>query len=299
MQHLNYHHLLYFWTVAREGSVTAASKRLHLTPQTLSGQIKQLEHAIGEPLFLRAGRGLVLSDTGTLVKQYADDIFGLGAELARSLGERRTSAPKSLAVGIVDSIAKLIAYRLLRPALEARPDIRLVCREAELEALLADLAVHRLDLVISDRPLPSGLAIRAYNHPLGESDVSFFAARSIASRYARKFPKSLHEAPLLMPAHSSALRMRLEDWFEREGVRPHIVAECDDSALLKSFGEAGAGLFPAPTAIAAEIEHMYRARSVGRIPSVTERYYAISPERRLRHPGVLAVTESARERLQA
>jgi LysR family transcriptional activator of nhaA len=299
LQHLNYHHLLYFWTVAREGSVTAASKRLHLTPQTLSGQIKQLEQVIGEPLFLRAGRGLVLSETGALVKQYADDIFGLGAELVRSLSERRTSAPQTLAVGIVDSIAKLIAYRLLRPALAARPDIQMVCREAELETLLADLAVHRLDLVISDRPLPAGLAIRAYNHPLGTSDVSIFAARSIASRYARRFPQSLNAAPMLLPAHSSALRMRLEDWFEQLGVRPHVVAECDDSALLKSFGEAGAGLFPAPTAIAAEIEHMYRARSVGRIPSVTERYYAISPERRLRHPGVLAVTESARERLQA
>jgi LysR family transcriptional activator of nhaA len=298
MQHLNYHHLLYFWTVAREGSVTAASRRLHLTPQTLSGQIKLLEASIGEPLFHRAGRGLVLSETGLLVKQYADDIFALGAELTRSITDGIAATPPTLTVGIVDSIAKLIAFRLLRPALGQTPPVRVVCREGKLETLLAELAVHRIDLVLSDRPIPQGLAIRAYNHPLGESEISFFAARPLARRYVRNFPACLRDAPLLLPGHSSALRLRLEDWFERLGFRPQVVVECDDSALLKAFGEAGAGLFPAPSAIEREIEDMYGAQSVGRVEGLVERYYGISAERRLRHPGVLRVTEYASERLK-
>jgi LysR family transcriptional activator of nhaA len=294
MRHLNYNHLLYFWTVAREGSIARASEALHLTPQTISGQLKLLEERVGAPLFQRVGRGLVLTETGQLVSQYADEIFALGAELTQRVRSEQPYAPVVLNVGIVNSIAKLIAYRIVEPALQMEDGLRVVCREADLERLLGDLAVHRLDLVLSDRPIPTGLNVKAYNHRLGESGIAFFAQKRLAATYRRRFPESLHGAPVLLPATATALRRTLDDWFEGRGVTPRIVAEFDDSALLKAFGEAGVGLFPAPIAIAAQVEQMYHASLVGEVDGVTESYYAISPERKLRHPAVVRITELAR-----
>jgi LysR family transcriptional activator of nhaA len=297
MRHLNYNHLLYFWTVAREGSIARASAVLHLTPQTISGQLKLLEETVGEALFDRVGRGLVLTDTGRVVNQYADEIFTLGAELTQRVRSKEPGNTTVFNVGITNSIPKLIAYRVLEPALSIGDPIRIVCREADLDGLLADLAVHRLDLVVSDRPIPTGLSVKAYNHALGESDVAFFARRRIARKFTRHFPESLQDAPLLLPANGTALRNSLDDWFDALGITPRILAEFDDSALLKAFGEAGIGVFPAPAAISDEIEHMYGARQVGVAEGVTEAFVAISPERRLKHPAVVNITESARSRL--
>ncbi len=299
MRHLNYSHLLYFWTVAREGSIARAAEVLHLTPQTISGQLKLLEAAVGSPLFQRVGRGLVVTDTGRMVRQYADEIFSLGAELAQRLQTDGPGMPATLNVGIVNSIPKLIAYRLLEPALAVEPPVRIACLEGDLESLLGDLALHRLDLVLSDRPVPTGLNVRAYNHKLGESGVGFFAEKSRAARYASTFPKTLEGAPVLMPLPTTPLRRSLDDWLQSHAVSPRIVAEFDDSALLKAFGEAGAGVFPAPLAIAGAIERMYRARAVGEADGVTETFYAISPERKLKHPAVIQVTRTARAELFA
>lgn len=299
MRHLNYNHLLYFWTVAREGSIARASEVLHLTPQTISGQLKLLEASIGEPLFHRVGRGLVLSDAGQLVNQYADEIFSLGAELTQRVRSKDPGTPRALNVGIVNSLPKLIAYRTLRPALELEDPIRIVCWEGDLENLLGDLAVHRLDLVLSDRPIPTGLSVKAYNHKLGESGIAFFAHKNAASKFIKRFPGSLDNAPMLLPVHTGALRRNLDDWFEQMDVNPRVVAEFDDSALMKVFGDAGIGVFPAPTSIENEVASMYHARPIGSAQGLTETYYAISPERKLKHPAVVRIIEAARMSLFA
>ena len=246
MRHLNYNHLHYFWVVANEGSIARAAEILHLTPQTISGQLKLLDEVVGEPLFQRAGRGITLTDMGRIVKQYADDIFQVGAELSQLVRNREPHMQSVLNVGMVSSLAKLIGYRVLEPALSSLEPVKLVCSEASLEQLLADLAVHRLDMVISDRPIPVGMNVKAYNHRMGESPIALFCAKEAVSRYKRGFPASLDGAPFLLPLHSSALRRSLDEWFERANVRPNIIAEIGDSALLKAFGEAGAGIFPAP-----------------------------------------------------
>lgn len=297
MRHLNYNHLLYFWTVAREGSIAKASEILHITPQTISGQLKLLEESIGESLFQRVGRGLSLTETGEVVNLYADEIFTLGAELSQRVQNKTTGMPAKLNVGILNSIPKLIAFRTIAPALELDEPIRIVCHEGELEKLLGDLAVHRIDLIISDRQVPAGLNVKAYNHRLGTSDIAFFAHKSIASRYIRKFPQSLHQAPMLLPAVNNQMRRDLDAWFDSIEVQPDIIAEVDDSALIKAFGEAAVGIFPAPNAVAKAIEHMYHTKVIGTVESVRETYYTISPERKLKHPGVLKITEEARLQL--
>lgn len=297
MRHLNYNHLLYFWTVAREGSIARASETLFLTPQTISGQIKLLEQSVGEPLFQRVGRGLALTDSGRVVYQYADEIFTLGAELTQRVKSKQPGVPVAVNVGIVNSIPKLIAYRVIEPALRLDDAIRVVCYEGDLERLLGDLAVHRLDLVISDRPIPTGLNVKAYNHALGESTVSFFAPKKSAPRLERSFPQSLDGEPILLPVPATALRRSLDDFFERNGIAPAIVAEFDDSALMKAFGEAGVGVFPAPTVMEDAILSMYKARAIGVAEGVSEQFYAISPERKIKHPAVLQITERARENL--
>lgn len=296
MRHLNYNHLQYFWTVANEGSIARASEVLHITPQTISGQLKLLDEAVGEPLFQRVGRGLALTDTGTLVKQYADDIFALGGELAQVVRGRQ-AASQVLNVGIVHSIAKLISYRVLQPVVTADSDMRLSCVEGELDELLADLSVHRLDLVLSDRRMPVNTSVKAYNHTLGDSAIALFSKPSAIRRYKANFPQSLDGAPMLMPGRGSAMRRELDDWFEQVEIEPRVVAEFDDSALLKMFGAGDAGVFPAPHAIAPEIERMYSARVIGMAEGVRENYLAISPERRLKNPAVLAIIERAREQL--
>lgn len=297
MRHLNYNHLFYFWNVAREGSIARAAEVLYLTPQTISGQIKLLEDAVGKPLFERKGRRQVLTDAGSLVRQYADEIFALGAELTERMKSDDPGIPLMLNVGIVNSIAKLIACYVIEPALETEEDIRVTCWEGDLDKLLADMAIARLDLVISDRPLPSGLSTRAYNHKLGESGTGFFVGASEARRFSKNFPQSLEEAPLLLPLNTSALRRRLDAWFDEQGIRPRVLAEFDDSALMKAFGSTGRGVFPAPLAIAQRVEDMYGARMVGEAVGVNETYYAISPERKISNPAVLTITEAARNRL--
>lgn len=297
MRHLNYNHLLYFWTVAREGSIAKATQSLHLTPQTISGQLKLLEESVGEPLFHRVGRGLAMTETGHMVYQYADEIFTLGAELTSRVKTGRVVVPALLAVGIVNSIPKLVASRILQPVLESEIAIRLVCREGALEALLGDLAVHQLDLVLSDRPIPSGLSVKAFSHALGSSEIAMFAKKGSTRQYEKDFPQSLDQAPILLPTMDNPIRRALDEWFDQEGISPTMVAEFEDSALMKAFGEAGNGIFPAPAAITDEVEQMYGCRRIGPAIPVVEKYYAISPERKLKHPAVLKIIENARNTL--
>ena len=296
MRHLNYNHLQYFWSVAREGSIVKAAEVLHLTPQTISGQLKLLDEAVGEPLFDRVGRRLVLSDKGRVVFQYADEIFAIGAELASVVRGHRTGAPITFTIGVVNSLPKLIAERIIAPAL-VDGDVRIRCVEDSLDNLLGSLATHRLDLVLSDQPFVAGLGLRVYNHKLGESGLSFFALRGVARRYLARFPDCLTDAPVLMPSPNSALRRRLDEWFDELGIVPEIVGEIDDSALLKAFGEAGVGLFTAPTVIEKEVCRMYRTRVIGRVDSIREGFYAISSERRIKHESVALITNKARVEL--
>jgi LysR family transcriptional activator of nhaA len=297
LRHLNYGHLHYFWVVAREGSIARAAEALHITPQTISGQLKNLEADVGEPLFSRVGRGLVLSEKGKVVFGYANDIFAIGSELASVVRGQRPGGPATLAIGIVNSMPKLIAQRLIAPVLCDEGSVRVRCVEEPLERLLGDLALHRLDLVLSDQPHMRGLGLRAYSHRLGESGLSFFARGSDARRFRRHFPLSLANAELLLPLPNTALRRRLDEWFESLGVAPMVVGEFDDSALMKSFAEAGLGLFASPTVIEEEICRMYRVRVVGRVESIRERFYAITPERRLKHDSVALITRVARRDL--
>jgi LysR family transcriptional activator of nhaA len=297
MRHLNYNHLLYFWAVAREGSITRATKVLHLTPQTISGQLKLLEESVGEALFARAGRGLVLTDAGHLVYQYADEIFTLGEELTARMKNGGSSLPASLRVGITNSIPKLISMRILQPAVTGDLTVRLVCKEGSLESLLGELAVHQLDMIISDHAIPAGMNVKAFSHPLGASRIALFVQNAQAQRYRKDFPGSLNDAPVLLPTSNSPVRRGLENWFEEKGLAPNIVAEFEDSALMKAFGEEGTGLFPSPKVIRSEVELMYKCEMVGELDTVQEAYYAISPERKLKHPVVLEVIETARSTL--
>jgi LysR family transcriptional activator of nhaA len=297
MEWLNYHHLLYFWTVAHEGSVARAAEQLRLAQPTVSGQIRALEEALGEKLFTRSGRHLVPTDVGRIVYQYADEIFALGRELMNTLRDRPTGRPVRLVVGVADAVSKLIAYRLLAPALSLPDPVHVVCREDTPERLLAELSVHGIDLVLSDAPLPPTVRVRAFNHLLGECGVTVFAAPSRAATLKRRFPQSLGGAPFLMPADGSALRRSLDAWFESNGIRVSVVGEFDDPALMKTFGQAGIGAFAAASVIEREVQAQYGVRIVGHIEAVRERFYAISVERRIKHPAVAAISEQARTRL--
>lgn len=297
MKHLNYNHLQYFWTVAHEGSVVKAAKRLHITPQTISGQIRLLEEAIDQPLFNRVGRRLVLSEMGHVVLEYADEIFSIGAELGQIVREKITAGPLKLSVGIVNSIPKLITERIIAPALMDEDAVQIRCQEASLEQLLGELSIHKLDIVLSDQPMPQGLSLSAFNHRLGESGLAFFSRQSNARRYKNSFPQSLDGAPMLLPGPHSALRRRLDEWFDSNSIIPQIVGEIDDSALLKAFGEAGYGLFAGPSVIDEEICNMYGMTVIGRTDDITEQFFAISPERRVKHPSVVRIIEAARSKL--
>lgn len=291
---LNFKHLHYFLAVAKYGGVKRAAERLHLTPQTLSGQISQFEQRLGKPLFKRDGRRMELSATGKLAMSYAEEIFQVSTELEARL----RGGPEELAipfrVGIADVVPKSISHLLLAPVLSLADPIRLICREDRLERLLADLAIHRLDMVLADRPMPPGLDVKGYSHLLGECGVAFFAAPDLAARLGTDFPASLDAAPMLIPGEDSALRAHLMRWLERRGVRPRVVAEFDDSALMKAFGQSGTGVFSAPAAMALEVEARYGVVLLGQTEDMRERFYAISAERRLTHPAVLAVSETAR-----
>ncbi|HVE71473.1 MAG TPA: transcriptional activator NhaR [Thermoanaerobaculia bacterium] len=296
MEWLNYHHLLYFWVVAREGSIVAATRKLNLTQPTISAQLRLLEESLGEKLFEKSGRSLVLTEAGRVALRYADEIFALGRELRDTLRDRPTGKPVRVTVGVADVMPKLVAYRILRPAFEMASEVQLVCREASPETLLGLMAQHEVDLVLTDGPA-SGGPLRTYNHLLGESGTSLFAAPSLAASLRRNFPKSLHHAPMLFPGPTTQIRRALELWLDRTGIEPRRVGEFDDLALMTAFGRAGTGIFPAPTAIEKEIEVQYDVRVVGRLPEVRERFYAISAERKIKNPIVSAVTSAARRKL--
>lgn len=294
---LNYHHLLYFWTVAREGSIARACDKLLLAQPTISGQLRELEQALGEKLFARVGRGLVLTETGQIVYRYADEIFSLGQEMMDTLRGRPTGRPLRLVVGVSDILPKQIAYRLLRPALTMPTPVQVICREDKSDRLLAELSIHGLDILLTDAPMSPTVKVRAFNHLLGECGVSVVGTAELVRMYRAGFPRSLDGASFLLPTSNSTLRRSLDQWFEANAIRPAIRAEFEDSALLKVFGQEGLGLFVVPTAVEEEICRQYGVRLVGRLESVVERFYAISVERRLKHPAVLAISEAARKTL--
>ena len=296
MESLNYHHLRYFWAAAREGGVTRASEKLHISQPAVSAQIRDLEQALGEKLFTRSGRSIALTETGRVVYRYAEEIFGLGGELMETLKGRPTGRSARLAVGIANVIPKLIAHRLLEPAFKLPEPVRVQCHEDKPERLLAELAIHALDVVLTDAPLGTAVKVKAYSHLLGECGVSIVGAAPLARTHRRAFPSSLDGAPFLLPTADSTLRRLLDHWFEVEGIRPHIVGEFDDSALLKVFGQSGAGLFAVPSAIEADVQRQYGVRLVGRIEA-RERFYAITVERKIKHPAVVAITGAARSEI--
>ena len=299
MEWLNYHHLLYFWTVVREGSISQACKKLRLAQPTISAQLHSLEDQLGEKLFQRSGRKLVLTEIGRIVYGYADEIFTLGRELTDTLKGRPSGRPIRFTVGITDAMPKLIAYRLLEPALRMQQPVHLVCLEGKTQQLLTDLMTHGLDLVLSDAPAGPEWHIKAYNHLLGECPIEIFGTAELISPLKRGFPKSLDGAPMLIPVAGTVLRRSLDQWFEQRSIWPRTVAEMADSALMKVFGAAGAGLFPAPAAIEKDIRRQYGVRPLGTLDGVQERFYAISVERKLKNPAVLAISSSARTELFA
>lgn len=294
MEWLNYHHLLYFWTVVREGSISRAAEHLRLAQPTVSAQVRQFEHALGETLLERRGRQVAVTEVGRLVFRYADEIFGLGRELQETLKGRPTGRAPRLRVGVANAVPKLIVYRLLRPATEGETPMHVMCHEGQPEELLAQLATHALDVVITDVPAPAYSRVRVFSHLLGESGTSFFAVPALARRVRRGFPESLRHTPLLLPMATTALRRSLDQWFDSLGLSPVIAGEFEDSALLKAFGESGRAVFPAPTAIAREVCQHYGVVIVGETDAVRERYYAHSAERRVTHPGVVALSTAAR-----
>jgi LysR family transcriptional activator of nhaA len=291
---INYKHLHYFWVAAKEGGVARASERLHLTPQTISGQLSLLEEQLGEALFQRVGRNLKLTDAGRLVLSYADEIFSLGGEMEEMVHNLPASRLQTFKVGIADVIPKSIAFHLLEPAMQLAEPIRIVCREGPLKSLLAELAVHRIDLLIADGPIPQGVSVRGFNHLLGDCGITFFAAPSLAQKLAGGFPHSLNGNPMVLPGEATAIRGFLMQWLARQRIHPQIVGEFDDSALMKAFGRAGVGVFIAPTVIAEEVQEQYGVVAIGQTDEVRDRFYAISVERRISHPAVVAVTEAAR-----
>lgn len=291
---LNFKHLYYFLAAAKFGGVNRAAERLHLTPQTLSGQISQFEERLGANLFHRDGRRMELTETGKLALSYAEEIFQVSAELEARLRGGPEERIIPFRVGIADVVPKSIAHQLLAPVLALPEPIRLICREDRLERLLADLAIHHLDMVLADRPMPPGLDVKGHSHLLGECGVAFFATPDITARLQADFPANLDGAPMLVPGEDSALRAPLMRWLERQGLHPRVVAEFEDSALMKAFGQSGAGVFPAPAAMALEIEAHYGVVLLGQTEDMHERFFVISAERRLTHPAVIAVSEAAR-----
>lgn len=299
LETLNFHHLLYFRAVAREGGLVKAASRLRVSPATISTQIKLLEEQVGDALFLRTGRRLVLTDLGRLVLRYADGVFDLGEELRAAVRQGGAEQPTRLTVGLSMVVPKLIAHRILEPVLRMEHPVELVCIEDKRERLLADLATFDIDLVLTDSPLRSEVAVRAFNHLLGECGVTFCATPEMARAYAPGFPQSLDAAPMLWPLTGTALRTELEHWFQDIGIRPRAIASLDDSALTKVFGATGAGLFPTPTVIEQQVCEQYGVEVIGRTDQVRERYYAISIEQKLKHPAVVAISNEARSSMFA
>lgn len=286
---LNYRHLYYFWVVAKEGSLTRAAERLDVAVQTISAQLALLERSVGKALLAPQGRRLVLTEAGRVALGYADQIFLLGEQMQEVLSETNVGQTMRLTVGISDSLPKLIASRLLDAALKLPQKVKLICYEDDFESLLGNLSMHKLDVVLTDRPVPSGTTLRVFSHLLGESEISLFGLPELAKHYRPTFPASLNGAPLLLPTRGNAIRGRLDHWFENNGVRPDVVGEFDDNALLNTFGRNGVGLFPAPSALAKDVLEQFGAVPVGKLAQVREQFYVISNERKIRHPAVDAI----------
>jgi LysR family transcriptional activator of nhaA len=296
---INYKQLHYFWAVAKMGSIVRAGEQLNLTPQTISGQIGLLEETLGVELFRRAGRRLELTETGRHALSYAEEIFQVGGELEEALRSHPGDHHVLFRVGIADVVPKSIAYHLLAPAMALSEPVRIVCREDKMERLLAELAIQRLDLVLADSPMPAEIDVKGYSHKLGECGVTFFATPKLAALHGSDFPRALHGAPMLVPGENTIVRGRLMRWFGEQQIQPRIVGEFDDSALMKAFGQSGIGIFIAPSVIVDEVRRQYGVEVIGQTDDVTERFYAISVERRRTHPAVVAVTEAARQELFA
>ncbi len=294
---INYKHLHYFWAVAKEGGVARASERLNLTPQTISGQLTVLENYLNVVLFNRVGRNLELTETGRLILSYADEIFSLGGELEEMIHQLPQERPQLFRVGVVDVVPKSITHRILKPALLMPEQVRMICRESSLDTLLAELSIHRLDLVLADRPIPPTISTRGFSHKLGECAISFFATEKLKNSLNGDFPHCLNGAPLLLPSKGNQLRSGIDKWLDKHHIHPKIVAEFDDSALMKVFGQEDAGIFIAPAVIEAEVEWQYQVTAIGQVTEVKEHFYAITVERRVTHPVISAVMNSARESL--
>ncbi len=294
---LNYKHLHYFWTVAKEGGIARASERLHITPQTISGQLTLLETYFGVALFNKVGRNLEITDIGRQVLSFADEIFSLGNELEQMMHQLPSERQQIFRVGVVDVVPKSIAHHILLPALQMPKPTRMECRETDLETLLAELTLHRLDLVIADRPIPPSVSTRGFSHKLGECSVSFFAAEQVQQQLSNNFPECLNGAPLLLPSPGNQLRTDIDQWLDKNRLHPKIVAEFDDSALMKAFGQEGVGIFLAPTALEQEVMQQYSVKAIGQTDDIKESFYAISVERRVINPIVSAVIESANKTL--
>ena len=299
MDWLNYHHLLYFWMVAKTGSITRAGQELRLAQPTISAQIRALEETLGEKLFVKTGRRLQVTEVGQLVFGYADEIFSLGRELMDVLKGTPRGRAARLVVGISDMMPKLVAYRILQPALTLPTPVHLVCHEDHPEKLLLSLAAHEFDLVLTDSPAPSAVRVRVFSHLLGSSGIALFAAPALAAQYRKDFPNRLDGAPFLMPMRDSASRQTLDHWLDTHKIRPLIVGEFQDRALLNVFGQAGTGIFASPVAVEDEVRKYFRVALVGRLDSAKEDFYAVSAERRIKHPAIAAISESARQSLFA
>ncbi len=300
MDWLNYHHLFYFWMVAREGTITAACEKLQLAQPTISAQLRILEKSLGHTLFDRAGRNLELTDDGRAVYRYANEIFALGQELLDTMHGRSTGTKRQVfRVGVADSLPKILVRRILAPAVDQSTKVHLICSEGKPRALLARLAIHEIDLVLSDSPLGPEVRVRGYNHKLGECGVGMFGVKKLATLYRRSFPESLDGAPVLWPAENTNLRREVDYWCLTKRIRPWVVAEFEDSALTNSFGHTGAGLFPAHLIAESEVRELYGAEMVGELDGVKENFYAISLERKIKNPTLAAVVEAVREQLFA
>jgi LysR family transcriptional activator of nhaA len=297
MEWLNYHHLFYFWRVLRTGSIVRACEELRLAPPTISAQLRSLEENLGEKLLTRSGRKLVPTEMGQVVFRYAEEIFTLGQNLMDAVKQRPTGKPMRLVVGVDDVLPKEIAQELIEPALHLPEPVMLRCHEANLERLMAELAVHEVDVVLSDAPVTPTLNVRAYNHPLGESGVNWIGIASLARLYRRGFPKSLQGAPILLPTDDTAIRRKLDRWFDSHGIRPVVAGEFDDFALLRAFGQAGTGIFPIPSVLEKKFRKTYGFEHIGSAKGVTGQFYAVSVERKLKNPAVIAICETAREKI--
>lgn len=297
LQDLNFLHLFYFWMVVRHGSISTACEQLHLTQPTISTQIRKLEKSLGHQLFDRSGRELQLTDEGKTVFEYADDMFAVGREMLGALRGLPSDRALRLVVGNPMVMPKLIVYRLLEPVLHFPQSVQMTVHEAPLDTLIADLVQHRYDVILSDTPVPSHKRVRSFNHPLGNCGVAICGTRELAGRLSKRFPESLDGAPLLLPTPNTELRRSMDRWFDERGYAPRIVGEFDDSALLKEFGHAGAGLFPIPAAVLSEVKRQYDVQLVGHIEEVRLHYYAITLERKMTHPAVLAISQAAKDTL--